>query len=54
MRPIETTVVLHNQWGYRYTPQTFLSRRKALEYARWMIKHGYAWAYLIVKPERKK
>lgn len=49
MKPTETTVVLNNQWSYRYTPQTFPSRKKTLEYARWMIKHGYAWAYRIIK-----
>lgn len=49
-KPIPTTVVLNNQWGYRYTPHTFPSRREAMGYARWMIKYGYAWAYRIVKP----
>lgn len=48
MKPIKTTVALNNQWGYRYTPQTFPSKKEALEYARWMIKYGYAWAYQII------
>ena len=53
MKPIQTTIVLNNQWGYSYTPQTFPSRKKALEYARWMIDNGYAWAYRIIKEEKQ-
>lgn len=53
MKAIPTTVVLNNQWGYRYMPATFPSRRKALEHARWMIANSYAWAYRIIKPKRK-
>lgn len=49
MKAIPTTVVLNNRWGYCYTPETFPSRRKALEYAREMIAYGYAWAYRIIK-----
>ena len=53
MKAIETTVVLNNRWGYIYAPETFPSKRKALEYAREMISEGYAWAYRIVKQKRK-
>lgn len=54
MKAQPTTVVLNNQWGYRYTPQTFPSKRKAMEHVRFMINNGYAWAYRIVIPERKE
>ena len=53
MKAQSTTVVLNNRWGYCYNPNTFISRRKALEYARWMIKHGYAWAYHIINSKQK-
>lgn len=43
-----TTIVLNNQWGYSYAPQTFSSRKEALEYAKEMIRNGYAWAYRII------
>lgn len=49
MKPIETTIVLNNQWGYCYQPQTFPSKNQALKYARWMIKNWYACAYRIIK-----
>ena len=48
MKAIETTIVLNNNWGYCYAPQTFPSRNKALAYARQMIKDGYAWAYRML------
>jgi hypothetical protein len=53
-KAIETTIILNNQWGHVYAPETFPSKRQALEHARFMIDNGYAWAYRIIKPKQVK
>lgn len=52
MKAHETTIQLNNRWGYFYTPETFPSKRKAFEHARFMIDNGYAWAYKIIKEKK--
>ena len=52
MKAHKTTIQLTTRWGYCSTPETFPSKRQALEHARWMINNGFAWAYTILKEER--
>lgn len=49
MKAKKTTIVLNNKWGYCYAPQTFKSKKKALEYAKEQISNGYACHYRILK-----
>lgn len=53
MKAHETTIQLNSRRGYFFTPETFPSKRKALEHARFMINNGYAWAYRIIKEKKE-
>jgi hypothetical protein len=39
--------------GHAFAPDTFPSKRQALEHAHWMINNDYAWTYRIIKEKKR-
>lgn len=52
MKAHETTVQLYSRMGHAFAPDTFPSKRQALEHARWMVNNDYAWTYRIIKEKK--